>query len=587
MMSIVTAVTFILAFRYESFAVSLLGWAGGFLTPIMLSTGQANELGLFTYLAMLEAGIIAVLIKRQRWLFLEPLTLIAMYAMYFSWYTTYYTPTDFLITVLFLGIFWGLFFVLDVYRSLEASSFYSEIRVFLGALNALIFFSLLHEIVEKNHDEWSGAVIALIGTFYFGGHLIIRARRADVKFVTMRFIVTAIIFLVIATSIQFESSSIISGWSIEAGLLILAGLRYQRKEVHISGLFLLGLSFLTLLGLDNSLTTQDIKTYTFFFSERALAYVLLTTAFCLAAVFQRRTEWKNTRLLTSLFHYAWMFVFFLFLSSETVDLTAWISHNASGPDHFLVEYHGLLILLFVWAAYSLVLMGAGLHTKVQSFYHAALTILAITLLTGLAQGIEFWPVQRFTPLFNMRVLVLVLLIASTFFESRILKHDVASASWNKHAIGIMHIAAVVMILVLLTGEIRDFFRKDMFHLMYAPEVATTQGELQRLHNMQQLALSGVWLLYSIVLMTFGILKQKRAMRIVAFVLFGISILKIFIYDLSSLETLYRIFSFIALGLILLVVSYLFQRFKDLLFGNKRPLEADGKRRNIAKSTPFQ
>lgn len=42
--------------------------------------------------------------------------------------------------------------------------------------------------------------------------------------------------------------------------------------------------------------------------------------------------------------------------------------------------------------------------------------------------------------------------------------------------------------------------------------------------------------------------------------FGISILKIFIYDLSFLDTLYRIFSFIGLGLMLLMVSYLYHRF---------------------------
>ncbi len=51
----------------------------------------------------------------------------------------------------------------------------------------------------------------------------------------------------------------------------------------------------------------------------------------------------------------------------------------------------------------------------------------------------------------------------------------------------------------------------------------------------------------------------------AFVLFGITILKIFIYDLSFLETLYRIFSFIGLGVVLLVVSYLYQHYKDVIF----------------------
>jgi uncharacterized membrane protein len=57
------------------------------------------------------------------------------------------------------------------------------------------------------------------------------------------------------------------------------------------------------------------------------------------------------------------------------------------------------------------------------------------------------------------------------------------------------------------------------------------------------------------------------------VLFGITILKIFVYDLSFLETTYRIGSFIGLGLILLAVSYVYQRYKALIFGT--PGQKDG------------
>jgi len=58
------------------------------------------------------------------------------------------------------------------------------------------------------------------------------------------------------------------------------------------------------------------------------------------------------------------------------------------------------------------------------------------------------------------------------------------------------------------------------------------------------------------------------MRIEAIVLFGVSIVKIFIYDLSFLDTLYRIFSFVGLGVILLVVSYLYQRYRGIILGSE-------------------
>ena len=59
LMAGVTVLAFTQAFLYEAMAVSLLGWLGGFLTPFLLSTGETHPVALFTYLAMLDLGLIA------------------------------------------------------------------------------------------------------------------------------------------------------------------------------------------------------------------------------------------------------------------------------------------------------------------------------------------------------------------------------------------------------------------------------------------------------------------------------------------------------------------------------------------------
>ena len=53
-------------------------------------------------------------------------------------------------------------------------------------------------------------------------------------------------------------------------------------------------------------------------------------------------------------------------------------------------------------------------------------------------------------------------------------------------------------------------------------------------------------------------------------LLGATVLKVFLVDLSSLQTFYRIISFIVLGLLLLVVSYGYNRFKHFIFGEDEP-----------------
>src|SRR5438132_11225290 len=60
LMALITTAAFFLAVRMDALVVAVLGIAGGFLTPVLLSTGQANALGWFGYIALLDIGLLAV-----------------------------------------------------------------------------------------------------------------------------------------------------------------------------------------------------------------------------------------------------------------------------------------------------------------------------------------------------------------------------------------------------------------------------------------------------------------------------------------------------------------------------------------------
>ena len=72
LMMLITATAFLLAVRLNAMVVAILGMLGGFLTPILLSTGVDNPFGLFGYIALLDVGLILVALHR-RWLFLATL----------------------------------------------------------------------------------------------------------------------------------------------------------------------------------------------------------------------------------------------------------------------------------------------------------------------------------------------------------------------------------------------------------------------------------------------------------------------------------------------------------------------------------
>ena len=72
-------------------------------------------------------------------------------------------------------------------------------------------------------------------------------------------------------------------------------------------------------------------------------------------------------------------------------------------------------------------------------------------------------------------------------------------------------------------------------------------------------MSLLWTAYASGLIALGVSRESALLRWQALVLFGLVAVKVFIYDSSFLERFYRIVSFFILGLVLLTVSFLYQR----------------------------
>jgi uncharacterized membrane protein len=91
LMTLITAIAFLLAVRLNAMVVAVLGIAGGFLTPVLLSTGEDYPLGLFVYIALLDVGLLAVA-QRKQWNALAILGALGTALMQFGWITTFFVP---------------------------------------------------------------------------------------------------------------------------------------------------------------------------------------------------------------------------------------------------------------------------------------------------------------------------------------------------------------------------------------------------------------------------------------------------------------------------------------------------------------
>src|SRR5208283_1604305 len=139
LMVLITTTAFLLAARLNAMVVALLGMLGGFLTPILISTGQDNPLGLFGYIAILNAGLIVVALNR-RWHFLTALAAAGTAFMQIGWA--------------------GKFF--ETGRYFEGNKILVALAVFLG-FNALYLAAASWCKTRKLTNHWlSGSTLGLV-----------------------------------------------------------------------------------------------------------------------------------------------------------------------------------------------------------------------------------------------------------------------------------------------------------------------------------------------------------------------------------------------------------------------------------------
>jgi uncharacterized membrane protein len=64
----------------------------------------------------------------------------------------------------------------------------------------------------------------------------------------------------------------------------------------------------------------------------------------------------------------------------------------------------------------------------------------------------------------------------------------------------------------------------------------------------------------------GIWRKRKVLRLLGITLFGVTLVKLFIFDLGDISKLGKIIAFVGLGVLLLVISFLYQKFKDVILG---------------------
>jgi uncharacterized membrane protein len=142
---------------------------------------------------------------------------------------------------------------------------------------------------------------------------------------------------------------------------------------------------------------------------------------------------------------------------------------------------------------------------------------------------------------------LIVFAAAAFVSARFVPESSRLLSEDIGLKAAIEIAGAAAIVYLGSVAIVDLTRES--------EAAAEPGQTP------QVLLSAYWALLGFGSLLYGLLRNERRLRLAGFALLAMAIAKVFIFDLSTLESIYRVLSFIALGLLLLAAAFAYQRIR--------------------------
>jgi len=212
-----------------------------------------------------------------------------------------------------------------------------------------------------------------------------------------------------------------------------------------------------------------------------------------------------------------------------------------------------------WITLSWALEGAALIWLFRRVPHQGLRLTGLGLLAtafvrlAVNPAILLYQPHSSTPIFNWYLYTYSIAAAAMFLGAWWLKepnHKVAGIN----ARGLLWTAGGVLLFWLLNIEIADYFTPTGSEF--------TVLEFENVNLARDMTYSIAWGVFALALILLGFVLNTRGARYAGIGLMAITLLKVFLHDLASLESIYRIAALIGVAVIALAASFLYQRFFD-------------------------
>lgn len=238
-----------LAVIHRAISLAILASLGGYLAPVLLSTGDNNYVGLFSYYLILSIGIL-IISHWQVWRLLNLIGFAFTFGIGFIWAIPNYTHADYLPCQLFLIANWLIFGV-----ATELSTLKNKLKLNIPFDATLLFGTPLIGFIFQHRlaSEWPyGVAIAssLYGLAYFAlTWFALKRYREEGKLLAIAFFMLSVTFATLAVPFAFSAEWTSIVWAIEGVMILAFSVLQQQKKPAIAGTILVAVSFVLLLNM--------------------------------------------------------------------------------------------------------------------------------------------------------------------------------------------------------------------------------------------------------------------------------------------------------------------------------------------------
>ncbi len=589
LMVIFTAFTVFSAIKYDRQVIAHLGLVGAYAIPFLLSDGSGKILFFFSYVTIINIGILVVSFFKN-WKSLIYAAFGFSWGIFLAWYSTAYKGQEHFITAfIFVCLFFVVFYAIGlVYKLVRHEKFHASDMVVIMA-NSMLFYGLGYSLLlSDNRPDTQLAVFTLINAlFHLGVTFLLHRQRATDRTIYYFSLAMTLLFVTLTVPLLFDGNRVTLSWTFEFLALFLVGRLRKISMLEEMSYPVFLLAFMNLL---------------LFWGN---AYGLIPVWDWSSGPV--RVVPTDTFLLNSDFGTSFAFLVAIGTAFYVNDIKKYQENFEVNRDLFLA-FRVLLVIILLVSVFGICFLEINRYWEVKAialkkdhpalYYEVYDIVQAFELISKIAFGLLFTAVvlwlrrkKQNSSEFNAFAMILsslALFVFLTFglYKLSFLQLQYIFSDETYYAPGVLLLVRYLMyaLVAFFAYVYLDFIRKQlkdsfspvfsefMVHLLVVWVLSAELVNWMHIFNSGQvykLGLSIFWGIYSLILIVIGIRQKKAYLRIGAISLFGVTLIKLFLYDLDKLSTLGKTVLFIILGVILLVISFLYNKYKGILFEDEQ------------------